>query len=255
MYRILLVEDDRALRYIYARMHVWQENDFILAAQAEHGKQALELLEQENFDLILTDIRMPFVDGLELLNQLRQKGCTTPVILISSYNEFEYARKGLVLGAFDYIVKPVEEKQLSAVLQRAAALLAQNRQQDSGFQIVQAALEQVGISMENDRFVHTLCTFLAGQMQRVITMEEAAEHMGLSKDYFGKECKAHTGMSFGTLYSLIKMEHAKLLLRESSEKTYEISEKLGYASPNYFTRVFKEQTGQTPSQYRAQFNR
>lgn len=254
MYRILLVEDDHALRYMYARMHTWQENGFTLAAQAEHGKQALELLEKENFDLILTDIRMPFVDGLEMLDQLRKQGCDTPVILISSYDEFEYARKGLVLGAFDYIVKPVEEKQLSVVLQRAVELLNQRRQQDSGFQIVHTALEQAGVSIENDRFIHTLCTFLAGQMQRVITMEEAAEHMGLSKDYFGKECKAHTGMSFGTLYSLIKVEHAKVLLRESSEKTYEISEKLGYASPNYFTRVFKEQTGQTPSQYRAQCN-
>ena len=64
MYRILLVEDDEALRYVYARMNAWQENGFCLAAQAANGKQALEQLDKERFDLIVTDIRMPFVDGL-----------------------------------------------------------------------------------------------------------------------------------------------------------------------------------------------
>lgn len=65
MYRILLVEDDEALRYVYAHMHAWQENGGCLAAQAVNGKQALEQLDKERFDIIVTDIRMPFVDGLE----------------------------------------------------------------------------------------------------------------------------------------------------------------------------------------------
>ena len=114
MYRILLVEDDEALRYVYARMHAWQENGFCLAAQAANGKQALEQLDKERFDLIVTDIRMPFIDGLELLRELRRRAIQTPVILVSSYGEFEYAREGLVLGAFDYIVKPFSPKELMA---------------------------------------------------------------------------------------------------------------------------------------------
>ena len=123
MYRILLVEDDAALRYMYARMHAWQTQGFCLAAEAANGKEALEKLAEECFDLIVTDIRMPFIDGLELLRALRQRENHTPVILISSYGEFEYAREGLVLGAFDYIVKPFQESALDAVLARAAAYL------------------------------------------------------------------------------------------------------------------------------------
>lgn len=114
----------RPLRYVYARMNAWQENGFCLAAQAANGKQALEQLDKERFDLIVTDIRMPFVDGLELLRELRRRAIQTPVILVSSYGEFEYAREGLVLGAFDYIVKPFCEEQLNAVLSRAAQSLS-----------------------------------------------------------------------------------------------------------------------------------
>ena len=156
MYRILLVEDDEALRYVYARMHAWQENGFCLAAQAANGKQALEQLDKERFDLIVTDIRMPFIDGLELLRELRRRGIQTPVILVSSYGEFEYAREGLVLGAFDYIVKPFREEQLNAVLSRVAQSLSAHTDEDSQYALVRETFETLGIPVQEDSFVHTL---------------------------------------------------------------------------------------------------
>ena len=251
MYRILLVEDDEALRYVYARMHAWQENGFCLAAQAANGKQALKQLEKERFDLIVTDIRMPFIDGLELLREMRRSEIQTPVILVSSYGEFEYAREGLVLGAFDYIVKPFREEQLSEVLRRAAQSLSAHTDEDSQYALVRETLEQLGIPVQEDGFAHTLAAFLAAHLNGVITMEQAAEHLGLSKDYFGKQCRSHTGMAFGALYNQVRVAYAKQLLRESTDKAGEISERLGFASPDYFTRIFKEITGCTPSAYRA----
>lgn len=251
MYRVLLVEDDEALRYVYTRMHAWQENGFCLAAQAANGKQALEQLDRERFDLIVTDIRMPFVDGLELLRELRRREIQTPVILVSSYGEFEYAREGLVLGAFDYIVKPFREEQLRAVLSRAAQSLSAHAEEDSQFALVRETLEKLDIPVQEDSFVHTLAAFLAAHMQSVVTMEQAAEHMGLSKDYFGKQCRSHTGMAFGALYNHVRVAYAMQLLRESTDRAGEISERLGFASPDYFTRIFKEIAGCTPSAYRA----
>ena len=153
MYRILLVEDNEALRYVYARMHAWQENGFCLAAQAANGKQALEQMDKERFDLIVTDIRMPFIDGLELLRELRRRAIQTPVILVSSYGEFEYAREGLVLGAFDYIVKPFREKQLNAVLSRAAQSLSAHTDEDSQYALVRETFETLGIPVQEDGFV------------------------------------------------------------------------------------------------------
>ncbi|MDR3766488.1 MAG: response regulator [Butyricicoccus sp.] len=251
MYRVLLVEDDAALRYMYTRMHAWQEQGFCLAAEAADGREALAKLDEECFDLIVTDIRMPFIDGLELLRALRQLQSNTPVILVSSYGEFEYAREGLVLGAFDYIVKPFQDSQLSEVLARAAAFLSSRGAEDSQFAIVRAAFDQAGVPIEENGFTQTLAAFLAAHLNEVVTMEQAAEHLGLSKDYFGKTCKAQTGMTFGALYNCVRVEHAKCLLRDSTYRAGEISERLGFASPDYFTRIFKAQTGCTPSQYRA----
>ena len=118
MYNVLLVEDDSALRFIYSKMKTWTECGFTIAKQASNGKDALEILKTRTFDLIFTDIRMPFVDGIEMLRKLSASDNKIPVIFASSYDEFEYARQGLILGAFDYLLKPVDEKKLAQVLTR-----------------------------------------------------------------------------------------------------------------------------------------
>ncbi len=205
--------------------------------------EALEQLDKERFDLIVTDIRMPFIDGLELLRELRRRGIQTPVILVSSYGEFEYAREGLVLGAFDYIVKPFREEQLNAVLSRAAQSLSAHTDEDSQYALVRETFETIGIPVQEDGLVHTLAAFLAAHLNGMITMEQAAEHLGLSKDYFGKQCRSHTGMAFGALYNQVRVAYARQLLRESTDKAGEISERLGFALPDYFTRIFKDITG------------
>lgn len=125
MYKILIVEDDSALRFIYSKMKVWTEHGFQIADEASNGKAALELLSKNKYDLVISDIRMPFVDGIELLREIKERGIDVCVIFVSSYDEFEYARQGLVLGAFDYILKPAGDKQLAPALERVKAALAE----------------------------------------------------------------------------------------------------------------------------------
>ena len=143
------------------------------------------------------------------------------------------------------------EEQLNAILSRAAQSLSVHTDEDSQYALVRETFENLGIPVQEDGFVHTLAAFLAAHLNGVITMEQAAEHLGLSKDYFGKQCRSHTGMAFGALYNQVRVAYAKQLLRESTDKAGEISERLGFASPDYFTRIFKEITGCTPSAYRA----
>lgn len=82
-------------------------------------------------------------------------------------------------------------------------------------------------------------------------MSDAAEFMNLNKDYFGKCFIKETGITFGEFYSRLRVEFAKSLLAKGTFRTYEISEKLGFADPDYFTKKFKEVTGITPSEYKA----
>ena len=251
MYKILLAEDDADMRFIYSRMSVWKDSGFVITKEVSNGRDALAAVKSEDFDLVLTDIRMPFIDGIELLEKINELDINVCVAFISSYDEFEYARKGLVLGAFDYLLKPVNEEKLGSMLTRVKEKLAEQQSQNVCADYVLSALQAVGRS-NDDSFTQDICTYFSNTSCRDISVEQAAEHFGFSRDYFGKMFRRHIGESFSRFSTLVKIEYAKELLRQSGLKAYEISEELGYSSADYFTKVFKETTGISPAQYRQQ---
>ena len=106
MYRVMLVEDDSAVRYVYKRMKAWGENGFSISEEAANGRQAEEKIEKGEVDIVFTDIRMPLMDGITLMKKVKEEKNQIPFVLISSFSDFEYAREGLRLGALDYIMKP-----------------------------------------------------------------------------------------------------------------------------------------------------
>lgn len=255
MYRVLLVEDDAAMRFLYSKMKVWTTCGFQIAAEASNGKNALELLKEQTFDLIFTDIRMPFVDGIELLRKVKQSDIDANVVFASSYDEFEYARQGLILGAFDYILKPIKETQLEDVLNRVKRRLQETRKQETLEPAVLESFQEIGIAPDAGKFVHQAAVYFSEHYGKLFTMEEMADYFGLNKDYFGKLFKQQMGVTFSYFSSVLKMAYAKELLCTGNYKTYEVSDMLGYASTDYFTKIFKEITGKTPSKFRSKLKK
>lgn len=254
MYKILLVEDDSAIRFIYSKMKVWTECGFQIDEMAPNGKDALELLSKKQFDLIVTDIRMPFIDGIELLREIKKRRIDICVIFISSYDEFEYARQGLILGAFDYILKPIKEKQLKEVLERTRKYLSEKSNEPVIEASVSDVFMRIGADSENDNFVHKVGIFFSENYGKIITMDDIALYFNFNKDYFGKIFKNHFGITFNYFYSLIKIEYAKELIKTGNYKNYQISEMLGYSSTDYFTKIFREITGETPTAYKSKID-
>ena len=123
MYKVLFVDDDETIGFIVSKMKVWENSNFKITRYAQNGKEALLVLEKESFDLIITDIRMPIVDGLELLENIRKREDKTFLVLASTYSEFEYAKRGLQNGAIDYIIKPITEENLKELFIRVEKLL------------------------------------------------------------------------------------------------------------------------------------
>ncbi|MCM1132313.1 MAG: response regulator [Ruminococcus flavefaciens] len=251
MYNVLLVEDDTALRFIYSKMKTWSECGFRISAEATNGKHALEILENQSFDLIFTDIRMPFIDGIELLRKLNDMGNTIPVVFASSYDEFEYARQGLILGAFDYLLKPVEQKKLAEVLNRAKDRIDELSDKNKIAPVVADIIGRLDITADEDNFVNQVSVYCSEHYTEPFTVDDIADAQGYSKDYFSKLFKHHFGITFHDFHSKLKIGYAVELIRTGNYKTYEISDMLGYSSVDYFTKIFKEITGVTPSKYKS----
>jgi two-component system response regulator YesN len=116
----MIVDDRDIVRIELKRLKIWGEaSGFNISQEAQNGREALDKLENFQIDLVITDIKMPKVDGIELLRAIVDRNLCSCVVLLSDYSEFSYARQGIILGAFDYIPKPVDANELSGLLSRA----------------------------------------------------------------------------------------------------------------------------------------
>lgn len=130
VYNILLVDDDRVVRYSLKKSKLWDEFGFAVSGEAVDGHEALTKVSSYRFDMAFVDIKMPRIDGIEFLKELRRSGESMCVVFMSRYSDFAYARQGIVLGAFDYILKPVDESNLSDVLSRARLHLDKKKREE-----------------------------------------------------------------------------------------------------------------------------
>ncbi len=127
LYHVLLADDEDEIRAGISRKINWEELGFTLVGEAENGAEALELCEQLRPDVVLTDIKMPFMDGLELCRNLKQSLPAAKIIVFSGFYDFEYARQAVSSGVFEYIMKPINATELKDVLTRLREKLDHER--------------------------------------------------------------------------------------------------------------------------------
>ena len=115
LYRIMLVDDEEEVRKAIIHKMNWEQLGFVMVGDAENGQDALEKLEQMEPDVVMTDIRMPYMDGLTLTGKIREKYPSVKILIFSGYDDFEYAQRAIKLNAAEYILKPVNGEELAAI--------------------------------------------------------------------------------------------------------------------------------------------
>lgn len=128
MYRILFTEADRAITRFVRQYPLWKNSEFQISKAAASKKEAFEFIQQETFDLMIADIQMLTMDGLELIRRMQRRDCVIPILLASSYMDFKYAKAGIRLGVLDFIEKPYSEKKLAEALDFAAGKIREQQQ-------------------------------------------------------------------------------------------------------------------------------
>ena len=118
MYRVVIADDERAIRTGLQIIVDWNKLGFEIAGCASDGEEALQMLLKQNIDVLVTDIRMPRLSGLQLVKKVQELGLSIHVILLTSYRDFEYARQAISLGVREYLLKPVDEVALQELLRK-----------------------------------------------------------------------------------------------------------------------------------------
>lgn len=231
---ILLVDDERWVRAALRWTIEQTALPFHVAHECSNGKEAADWLKCNQVDLVLTDIRMPVMDGLTLAKAVKTIIRTTDVIIISVHDDFALVQQALREGVFDYLLKPVETEQLAACL--------------SNWLSKRAAAEPVkGEASLLDKAI----AFIDSKMPGDVTLADTAKHVHVNSCYLSQLFKQQTGVNFVDYVADLRIREAKKLLTTTSLRIADIAERLCFADISYFSTQFKKHTGLTPTEYRA----
>lgn len=245
MYNMMLVDDTDIFRRQFRRLpELKNQNEFAILYEARNGREAINIAKKAHVDIIITDIRMPVMDGIELLKEIKKMNLCGYVILLSEFADFASARQGIIFGAFDFIEKPVDGKKLKALFER----LKSNAAEENAEQFTDRRLSEGNSS--GNVMIQNICKYIqdnAGSIK--LTLESVSEQFFINKSYLSHLFKIETGKNFVDYVTEIKMEKARKMLQDGNLKIYEIAHNLGYENEEYFSRIFKKYAGNSASEY------
>ena len=275
MYRLVIVDDEkiviRGIQVLLAKMDLACE----VVGTASDGREALEVLRRTQPDVLITDIRIPYLDGLSLIESAQEFLTGCDCIIISAYQEFSYARRALYLGALDYIDKPVTRDKLRDAFARLFARREERtgRAKEDGKEKEPAGTETISAAndpalqscsgMENaagtepgtekdvgNERIAGILSYLQKNYQQDIGLTELSALTGMNPAYLSVLFKETVGTSFVKYLTNLRLARAKELLQNTDLRSADIAEAVGYHDPHYFYEIFKKKTGQTPGSYR-----
>lgn len=243
MYKVILVEDEPIIREGLRTTTPWADYGCEVIGEASDAVEAELLILQLKPDIVITDIYMPGVSGLQLIE--RVKGSVScEFIIISGYDEFEYAQKAVYLGVKGYLLKPIDDNQLRDVIEHAVESLRRA-------QIPAAAGEGLLSDIDaRERYLAKARVIMEKRCGEELTLKTVADELLISESYLGKLFKSHTQYTFLELLTLYRMKKAVRMLTETDCKVYEIALETGYRDAKYFSSVFRKTVGVTPSAFK-----
>ncbi|MEA5015569.1 MAG: response regulator [Candidatus Limiplasma sp.] len=248
MHKVLLVEDEdiirKGLRYIVD----WQSVDCVVVGEAENGAEGLRLIRALSPDIVLTDVKMPGMDGLDMLSaSIREVGYDA--VIISGYGEFAYAQKAISLGVTEYLLKPIDFDLLYAAVQK----VRRKRESETQIEKLRTAqpVPEVLSQAEGakNKAVRYMLDFIGQRYGQRISLVDVSAELSLSCAHLNAKFKAETGHTFNDYLNRFRILRAVELLREGGMKVYEVAEAVGFMDYKYFIKVFKKYVGYPPGRF------
>ena len=249
MLKVLVVDDETFVRNGIVLETDWTSLDCAVVAEAENGLEGIEAVHKYNPDIIISDIRMPKMDGISMLRTLREEGNKAEVIFLTAYSEFEYAQTALRLLAADYLLKPFEDGELEAAVDKIREKLkreqGENRRQDEE-KILSLNLKPG----DKSKYVMEAIAYISSHYSESnISVGTIAESLGISEGHLSHLFKKETDYTVMSYITRYRVRAAMKLLNNCRYKVYEVAEMVGYRDITYFSSTFKKIAGVSPSEY------
>ncbi|WP_040207489.1 response regulator transcription factor [Neobacillus jeddahensis] len=244
MYNLVIADDEYEIRNGLVNYFPWEDIGFKVIGQAANGKEALELISSGDADVLLCDIQMPIMTGLEVIKEIYQQNSPVITVFLSGYQDFHFAQTAIKYGAKNYILKPTNFSDLTDAFTPIKKELDQRNPPPFQTKIVN---QQSG--SEHDPIIHKIKDYVKSHFKDA-SLDDAAQIVYMNPHYVSKYFKQKTDQNFSEFVFQIKMEEAANLLKEMKYKAYEVSEMVGYSNAKNFTRAFRKYFGVSPKEYR-----
>ncbi len=242
---MVIIEDEKIMLEELVSAFDWSKLGITVTGTAEDGISGEKLIKETGADIIITDIRLPLQDGLTMLSKC--PSVDQNAIVLSGYTDFEYTRKAIQLGVYDYLEKPVDDEELERVIRRLADRI---REEHRAEKQEEGALR---INLPTDFHNHQIScavAFIRENYEKPIGLSDAAAYVRLSENHLSTLFKEVTGINFLQYLNGYRLNMATDMMRKEGVNISEIAPRCGFANPGYFAKIFKRYYGMTPTQFR-----
>lgn len=241
MYKVIVADDEDKIRNGITKLIRYYDIGFSVCATAKNGLEAIELTKEHLPNLIIMDINMPFINGLEAIKTIREINSNIKIIIISGYDKFEYAQQALEYGVSSYILKPFDNNDFKNTLLKLKS---------SFKEIVTDSLQINDMNLSSSCKTSMINYIKTNYTNPDLSLSKLEDIFNLGRTSIASYIKRETNMTFTDYVTYLKINRAKELLLHSDISINKISELLGFNNQHYFSSFFKKHVGVSPLQYK-----
>jgi two-component system response regulator YesN len=249
MYKIIVIEDETPVRRGIILTTDWVSLECVLVGEAANGEEGLKMALDLSPDIIITDVKMPRMNGTEMVRALKDSGSQSHIIMLTAYNDFNYVQSALRLGVKDYLIKPLK----NGDLENSVKTVIDNIKN----QIHASSSESTLLSVPNlPLSEHTFNKYIAGAIKYIdshcredISLTTVARYLDISEGYLSRIFKKETNYTFTDYLIYYRIKLSMQLLKDHRLKVYEVADSVGYSDTTYFSNQFKKIVGMSPTKY------
>ena len=260
MVTLMIVDDEAKARRGLRFCVDWKELGIEVCAESANGAQAFELALEKHPDIVITDIRMPFMDGIALCEKLHESSLNPRVVFITGYEEVSYLRSAIRYGASEYLLKPVDVDELKDLMRRMVYDIEKEKAHNKETEYMRRTLESMGKSFSEieeeqttsfrEERLRKIELYISENLGGKLTVQDIALELGYSVSYIAEVFKREKGITINEYVTAKRMERAKDLLDHSVLRIYEVAEQVGYKDVKYFSQLFRKHFGELPMEHR-----
>ncbi|MBR5731917.1 MAG: response regulator [Lachnospiraceae bacterium] len=258
MYKVVIIDDEPIIVEGLSRAVDWSRWDCRVAGFAYNGKEGLDVIRKERPNILISDIRMPEIDGLTMVAALKSEFPHMQISILTGYRDFEYAKKAIELGVTRFLLKPSKLDELEE------AIVAMKKKLDDVVRVYPELIsdtlpssegegdngEELEDSPASSFIVHNAIEYIKEHYADKLRLSDVADEIYVSQWHLSKLINKHTGSNFSEILNGIRIEKAKQLLKDPALKIYDIAEQVGFSDLTHFSRVFKKLEGISANEYR-----